>query len=410
MLDRVHAEPEIVPAELDAVGDVRSASIPSLDTPGEWDPVHDPGVSVARDREKRARLGHPEPTSCHPERTSGHPELTSCHPERSEGSLSPRTTPPSPGQRPVADAPRDDARRRIVFGVAGWTDPTLLAPGVFYPANCTSAEARLRYYASKYSMVEVDATYYSLPSRSTAAAWAARTPEGFTFDVKAHALMTGHPTDVRRLPDWVRRALPRRASGAPRIYSSDVPAEILDEVWERFRAALDPIRAAGKLGAIMLQFPRWFEPTRDSANALRRAKHRLGDDLATVEFRNRAWMEGRIADRTLGLLEDLELSYVIVDAPPGMRSSMPPTAAITDPRLAVFRFHGRRVSAWEAKNDPVTERYRYLYDRDELRGWLPAVLETAFNVARVHMTFNNNHANYATTNAAEMAALVASAD
>jgi len=160
----------------------------------------------------------------------------------------------------------------------------------------------------------------------------------------------------------------------------------------------------------MLQFPRWFEPTRESANLLRRAKQLLGDDLATVEFRNRAWMEGRIAERTVGLLEDLELSYVIVDAPPGMQSSMPPTVAITDRRLAVFRFHGRRVSTWEAKNDPVTERYRYLYDRAELRSWVPSLLETAFNVARVHMTFNNNHANYATTNAAEMAELVSNAD
>ena len=381
MLEQIHAEPEGVPAELDAVGEVRSASIPNLDTPGEWDPVHDPGVSTARERGKqvlRSLRSHQD-------------DDTSCHPDGREAAGGP-------------------AFPHISFGVAGWTDPTLLAPGVFYPTNCSTPEARLRYYATKYSMVEVDATYYSLPSRSTAAAWAARTPDGFTFDIKAHALMTGHPTDVRRLPDWVRRALPKRSAESPRIYSSDVPAEILDEVWSRFRAALDPIRSAGKLGAIMLQFPRWFEPARESANALRRAKQLLGDDLATVEFRNRAWMEGRIGERTIALLKDLELSYVIVDAPPGTESSMPPTVAVTDPRLAVFRFHGRRVATWEAKNDPVTERYRYLYDRAELRAWLPSILETAFNVARVHMTFNNNHANYATTNAAEMAELVANAD
>jgi uncharacterized protein YecE (DUF72 family) len=257
-------------------------------------------------------------------------------------------------------------------------------------------------------MVEVDATYYSLPSRSTAAAWDARTPAGFTFDVKAHALMTGHPTDIRRLPDWVRRALPKRSDSSTRIYTNDLPREIIDEVWTRFRAALEPIRSSGKLGAIMLQFPRWFEPTRAAAAALRRAKELLGDDCATVEFRNRAWMEGRIAARTIALLKELQLSYVIVDAPPGMQSSMPPTVAVTDPRLAVFRLHGRRVSTWEAKNNPVTERYRYLYDLEQLRAWSPSVYETAFNVARVHMTFNNNHANYATTNAAEMAGICGS--
>jgi uncharacterized protein YecE (DUF72 family) len=157
----------------------------------------------------------------------------------------------------------------------------------------------------------------------------------------------------------------------------------------------------------MLQYPRWFLPTKRSANALRRAKELLGDDLASVELRNRAWMEGKLADRTLGLLRELQLSYVIVDAPQGMESSMPPigeaTAAITDSRLAIFRLHGRRVATWEAKNDPVTERYRYLYDRDQLDAWSRIVWRTAFNVGRVRMTFNNNHSNYATTNAAEMA-------
>ena len=89
-----------------------------------------------------------------------------------------------------------------------------------------------------------------------------------------------------------------------------------------------------------------------------------------------------------------------------MQSSMPATVALTNPKLCVFRFHGRRTATWEAKNDPVTERYRYLYDREQLSFWRSKVLETAFNVARVHMTFNNNHANYATTNAAEMSSML----
>lgn len=75
------------------------------------------------------------------------------------------------------------------------------------------------------------------------------------------------------------------------------------------------------------------------------------------------------------------------------------------PLQATALRHGRRAATWEAKNDPVTERYRYLYDEAELLSWLPKIYEAAFNVARVHVTFNNNHANYATTNAAEMASL-----
>ncbi|HEY4306376.1 MAG TPA: TIGR03915 family putative DNA repair protein [Gemmatimonadaceae bacterium] len=360
MLAQVFAEPETIPQEF-LPTEADRARLATLDMPGTWDAIHDPSAAASR---RRALA------------VADHPRFV-----------------------PLNDT-------RVDLGVAGWTDPTILAPGVFYPAECTSAEQRLRFYASRYSMVEVDATYYALPTRAMATAWASRTPDDFTFDVKAHALMTGHPTDVRRLPDWIRRELPRERSSDPRIYNSDLPRAVLDEVWSRFRDALTPLRTANKLGAIMLQFPRWFTPTRQSADTLRRAKTLLGDDLATIEFRNRAWMEGRIAERTIALLKELELSYVVVDAPPGTESSMPPTVAITDSRLVVFRLHGRRVATWEAKNDPVTERYRYLYDDDELRWWLPYVRETAFNVARVHLTFNNNHSNYATTNAAEFAQIL----
>jgi probable DNA metabolism protein len=360
MLAQVFADPESIPDDL-LPTEADRVRLNTLDTPGEWDPVHDPGAAASRRRE----LG-----------VADHPRFV-----------------------PVGGT-------RVDLGVAGWTDPSLLAPGVFYPTDCVTAEQRLRYYATRYSMVEVDATYYTLPTRAMASAWASRTPADFTFDVKAHALMTGHPTDVRRLPDWLRRALPRARSDDPRIYGTDLPRELSDEVWSRFRDALAPLRDARKLGAIMLQFPKWFNPTGDAASVLRRAKTLLGDDLATVEFRSRAWMDGRIAERTRALLRELELSYVVVDAPPGTESSMPPTVAITDPRLVVFRLHGRRASTWEAKKDPVTELYRYLYDEAQLRWWLPHVRQTAFDVARVHMTFNNNHSNYATTNAAEFASLL----
>lgn len=361
MLAQVSRPPDLLPSEYELHDAAPAVRASPLDEPGEWDPAHDPGAAAARARAEAAQ------------------SPTWCQVKAGEGTVD--------------------------FGVAGWTDPTLIADGVFYPPECRTAESRLRYYASRFPMVEVDSTYYSLPGRATAAAWAARTPDGFTFDVKANALMTGHPTEVKRLPDWVRRELPRRDAVPARIYSSDLPPELLDEVWSRFRSALDPIRSTGKLGAIMLQYPRWFEPTRSAARELERAKVRLGDDLGTIEFRNRRWMEGRVGERTLALLKELALSYVIVDAPQGMESSMPRSVAVTDSRLVVFRLHGRRAATWEKKNDPVTERYRYLYDGEELRSWLPGMRETAFNVARVHVTFNNNHANYATTNAVEMRGL-----
>ena len=109
---------------------------------------------------------------------------------------------------------------RVRVGTASWTDPTMTAAGVFYPAAATTAEERLQYYASTFPLVEVDATYYALPSARTAELWVERTPADFTFDIKAHALMTGQGTETKRLPRpsarRCRRPPPPRAGSTPR--------------------------------------------------------------------------------------------------------------------------------------------------------------------------------------------------
>jgi uncharacterized protein YecE (DUF72 family) len=264
-----------------------------------------------------------------------------------------------------------------------------------------------------------------MPVRSMAAAWAARSPESFVFDMKAFALMTGHAAETKRLPDWLRRALPRSVLASARVRAADVAPKLLDEVWARFLGALSPLRDVGKLGPVLLQFPRWFLPTRESADMLRAARERLGDHAAAVEFRNPAWVSGRIATRTFALLEKLALTYVVVDSPPGTSSSMPPTLQVTTPGFAMVRLHGRRSAAWEAKHAVVSERYRYLYDGTELREWTDRIAELASRVRDsansvhaagmpdmakakqgVHVVYNNCHANYGTTNAAEITALL----
>jgi uncharacterized protein YecE (DUF72 family) len=98
---------------------------------------------------------------------------------------------------------------------------------------------------------------------------------------------------------------------------------------------------------------------------------------------------------------------VMVDAPPGTKSSLPPMVAVTSPRLAVVRFHGRRTETWEAANIPVVERFRYLYDESELGEWVPRIREAAAQVRETHVLMNNCYANYGTTNARELAALLA---
>ena len=311
--------------------------------------------------------------------------------------------------RDLEPPPRAEIRagdRRIRVGIAAWTEPTLVKPGVFYPPGVNSAEERLRYYASRFTVAEVDSTYYALPARQMAELWVERTPDDFVFDVKAHALMTDHPTETRRLPKAIREALPAEQAGKQRLYAKDLPSEILDEVWRLFREALEPLHVSGKLGVVLLQFPRWFVPSRANADALVVARQRLNGLPIAVEFRHRSWLTGRMADRTPAFLSDHDIPMVIVDAPPGTRSSLPATPIVTSNRLAVVRLHGRREETWEERNEITSERYRYLYDDAELGEWVQPVLDVAADAAETHVIFNNCYGNYAPTNAIEFSALL----
>jgi uncharacterized protein YecE (DUF72 family) len=311
--------------------------------------------------------------------------------------------------RDVQGPPRAAIRAgegRIRVGIAAWTEPTLVKPGVFYPAGVASAEDRLRYYASRFSVAEVDSTYYALPARQMAELWVERTPDDFAFDVKAHALMTDHPTETRRLPRALRDALPEEEAGKARLYAKDLPAEWMEQVWRLFREALEPLHASGKLGVVLLQYPPWFVPSRANADALLTARERLQGLPMAVEFRHRSWLTGKMAQRTPQFLAENDIPMVIVDAPPGMKSSLPPTPVVTSSRIAVVRLHGRREETWEQRNAITSERYRYLYDESELLEWVQPVLEVAAEVPETHVIFNNCYGNYAPTNAIEFSALL----
>src|SRR6266850_7712310 len=149
----------------------------------------------------------------------------------------------------AAAEPIEAAGGRVLVGTASWTDPTMTAAGVFYPAGSDNAEQRLAYYASTFPVVEVDATYYALPAERTAQLWVDRTPPDFTFDIKAHALMTGQGTETKRLPKVIRDELPAELREKTRIYAKDLPAELNDEVWRMFRSALEPLSERGQLGS-----------------------------------------------------------------------------------------------------------------------------------------------------------------
>jgi uncharacterized protein YecE (DUF72 family) len=282
----------------------------------------------------------------------------------------------------------------------------MTARGVFYPDEADTADERLQYYASRFPLVEVDATYYALPARRTAELWRERTPPDFTFDVKAHALMTGQPTETKRLPKVIRDELPPEIGAKARVYARDLPPELRDQVFAMFLDGLEPLREAGQLGSILLQYPRWFFPISRSRDEILEARDRLEGVQVAVELRNGSWFNEKNVERTLRFLDDHRLPFVMVDGPQGFKSSVPPITAVTSPDLAIVRFHGRRTETWEARGIPTVERFRYLYDRGELEDWAPRIREAAGQAKQTHVLMNNCYANYGATNAREMAKLL----
>jgi uncharacterized protein YecE (DUF72 family) len=294
---------------------------------------------------------------------------------------------------------------RILVGSCSWTDPTLITSGRFYPPKVTSAEARLRYYADQFGIVEVDSTHYAPPSVRNSELGAARTPAGFVFDVKAFGLLTHHPAVPERLPDWLRSALPDDVRGRRNTYAKDFAPADLEKVWQLHRDALEPLAAAGKLGAVLFQFPPWFVRSLEGREYLRDLPARLPGHPIAVEFRGGGWMTAESAADTLRLLEESGLAYVAVDEPQGFPNSTPPLAAVTAP-LAVVRLHGRNADTWESRTGAASDRFKYLYSEGELQEWVPRVRELAAQTRSVHFLFHNNFEYWGMQNARRMAHLL----
>jgi uncharacterized protein YecE (DUF72 family) len=288
---------------------------------------------------------------------------------------------------------------QVQVGTASWTDRTLLESG-WYPPEADTPERRLRYYARQFGLVEVDATYYALPAEQTATAWAARTPAGFTFNVKAFSLFTQHPTRVAALPKDLRPAAEK--TGKDRVYLKDMDPAVVDEAWQRFLSALEPLHQAGKLGAILLQFPPWFPISRARKEYILACAQRAAPRRVCVEFRNHTWMTPDNQRETLDFLADHRLPYVCVDMPQGHRDSIPPVLAATSD-LAVVRLHGHS-EKWDSKD--IHERFGYRYTDGELNQWAPRIAALARDAEDTHVLFNNCYRDYAQANARQLADLL----
>jgi len=296
---------------------------------------------------------------------------------------------------------------RIYLGTSSWAERTLISSGRFYPPELKDTEARLAFYAQRFNLAELDSTYYTLPSRRNVERWAAAVPSGFRFNVKVFALFSQHPTNLKSIPKSFHEALPPDISKRSRLYYKDVPPEIREELWRIFRRALNPLREAQKLGAILIDFPPWFVPGDTNREYLRHARQCLPDEPVIVEFRNPLWVVGEDADSTFALLRELGFGFVCVDEPQGLRTSFPPVTAVTA-AVAAVRFRGRNAEKWEDKQANTAERLNWLYSHNELSEWIPRIQELAAESQELFLSFSTKGEDQGVVNAARLQHLLRS--
>lgn len=297
------------------------------------------------------------------------------------------TTTPSVSNVSSASSVADGGVR---IGTASWTDPEFIRAG-WYPDDVKNdAEARLRYYADHFSMVEVNATFYALPTVETVAAWAERTPDTFRFHVKAHQVISGHPSDPGRLPAPLR-ALPAELDRRGRIRKPS--RELRDAAIDTLLEACGPLGT--KLGAVLLQLPPFIVAGDRQRDEIARIVERMKPVRTAVEFRHRSWAEPAERAATARLLGELDAAWVCVDTPDrDVASIMPRIVEVTSPGLAYLRMHGRNAASWTTGRT-VAERFDHDYTEEELSEWIDPVIAMAERAQEVAVVMNNNARDYA---------------
>jgi len=302
-------------------------------------------------------------------------------------------------------------RKNIFVGTCSWTDPSLIKSKRFYPRGVHTAEGRLRFYATQFPVVEVDSSYFAMPTPSNAALWAERTPGPFQFSVKAFRLLTGHQTPPAAFPPDLRPLLPPPQGRTPNRHYADVPAEIRDELWRRFIEALAPLKRAGKLIAVHFQFAPWVTDAPEWTAHVEACIARMAGHRVAVEFRNQRWLNASRAGRTLDWLRGLGAVHVAVDEPQGVGNYAHGVWALANPELAIVRLHGRNADTWAAKGlTASSERFNYEYGDDELSGLAARIAELATQAFQVVVLLNVNFEDQGVRAAQKLAALLSEGD
>ena len=271
----------------------------------------------------------------------------------------------------------------IRIGTSGWSYPSGKGTwnGIFYPVRPGTKTRSgkfddLAFYAEHFDTVEVNSTFYRIPAAATAQSWARRTPPNFEFSLKLFQKFT-HPEMFEKT-------------------TGSNPWDLGVKDVEEFRASIDPIASAGKLGALLAQFPASFKNEPDARSYLEWLLAQFRDYMLAVELRHRSWSDR--PEETLALLGETGAAWTQIDEPK-FRFSIRQTLLPNVKTFYYLRLHGRNAAQWW-KHEKSEDRYNYLYSTDELRPFAEAAKTASREVKKAYLYANNHFSAKSVANAA----------
>lgn len=260
----------------------------------------------------------------------------------------------------------------IEIGCTGWGDHHSLYAGV-------SVSDKLKAYSEHFPLVEVDASFYAIQPQKNYQKWVEETPDSFGFVVKAFQGMTGHDR------------------GETPVFSN------VEEMFTAFTESVQPLIVAGKLRAVLCQFPPWFDCRRTHVEKLKKFRDRLQDFRCALEFRHQSWYHPQFCDQTLEFLKEQNWVHVICDEPQAGEGSVPIVSESTNSEMTLVRLHGRNREGWIHKGPNWRAvRCLYRYSHDELAEWVQRLHKLQDQSKHVEVLFNNNSGGDAADNAYQL--------
>jgi uncharacterized protein YecE (DUF72 family) len=277
---------------------------------------------------------------------------------------------------------------RILVGTASWSDPGFVER--WYPPKLPAGD-RLSWYAQHFAMVEVNSPFYAVPERRMVERWCRSTPDDFTFDLKLHKLLSRHSATLKSLPPALQGRAESDAKGKVNL-TPKIEQALLDEIV----ASVEPMQAAGKFGAFLLQLSPAFSPRKHELSELEELLGHLHALGVVVELRNRNWTTREKLEQTLEFFRRQQTTLSLVDAPNEEHFTIMPSDlnAVTNPALAYLRLHGRNAEAY-LRGKTVAERFYYDYSDGEIAEVAERVEKLAGEAEKVHVVFNNNALDFA---------------